>query len=189
MRTLGRHLIAEYTDCKPGLLNDADFLERCLLEAVRRSGATIVKSIFHRYAPQGVSGVIVIAESHMSIHTWPEYNYAAVDFFTCGQSVDPYLANEYLKEALGSPNASVTEVARGIPSSSDEVLQHKPVSATSIRLSRGRSTPTRRAMRGGVPSFSWRFRVVSHPGEPGPGLQTGGDTDPEVGERTRLMSY
>ena len=137
MKILGRHLIAEYVDCAPGKLDDLAFLERCLLEAVRRSGATMVKSTFHRYAPQGVSGVVVIAESHMSVHTWPEYNYAAVDFFTCGQSVDPYRANEYLKEMLGSPNACVTEIRRGIPSSADEVIEHKPASLNEARTAAG----------------------------------------------------
>jgi len=137
MKILGRHLIAEYTDCTADKLNDAEFLERCLLEAVRRSGATVVRSIFHRYAPQGVSGVVVIAESHMSVHTWPEYNYAAIDFFTCGQTVDPYKANEYLKEMLGSPNACVTEISRGIPSSADEVIQHKPALVPSARTAAG----------------------------------------------------
>jgi len=137
MKILGRHLIAEYIDCTPGKLDDITYLERCLLEAVRRSGATLVKAVFHRYAPQGVSGVVVIAESHMSIHTWPEYNYAAVDFFTCGQSVDPYLANEYLKEMLGSPNACVTEISRGIPSSADEVIEHKPASLKEARTAAG----------------------------------------------------
>ncbi len=126
MKILGRHLIAEYADCQGGKLDDLKHIEQSLLEAVRRSGATIVDSVFHRYAPQGVSGVVVIAESHMSIHTWPEYNYAAVDFFTCGTAVDPYLANEHLKEALGSAKASITEVARGIPSESNEILKHKP---------------------------------------------------------------
>lgn len=137
MKILGRHLIAEYIDCSGGRLDDAAYLESCLTEAVRRSGATIVKSVFHRYAPQGVSGVVVIAESHMSIHTWPEYNYAAVDFFTCGQTVDPYLANEYLKEMLGSPNACVTEISRGIPSSANEVIEHKPAALKAPRSAAG----------------------------------------------------
>jgi S-adenosylmethionine decarboxylase len=126
MKVLGRHLIVEYTGCRPGALNDAEYLETCLLEAVRKSGATIVRSVFHRYAPQGVSGVVVIAESHMSVHTWPEYGYAAVDFFTCGQTVDPYKANEYLKEALECRQAIVSELKRGIPSDTDEFLSHKP---------------------------------------------------------------
>jgi len=137
MKILGRHLIAEYTDCTPNKLNDTEFIERCLLEAVRRSGATIVKSVFHNYAPQGVSGVVVIAESHMSIHTWPEYNYAAVDFFTCGRTVDPYPANEYLKKMLGSTNVCVTEVSRGIPSATDEVIQHKTITSNSVKMAAG----------------------------------------------------
>ncbi|MCD6249850.1 MAG: S-adenosylmethionine decarboxylase proenzyme [candidate division Zixibacteria bacterium] len=126
MKILGRHLIAEYTKCNGDKLDNLEHIKHSLLEAVRRSGATIVNSVFHRYAPQGVSGVVVIAESHMSIHTWPEYNYAAVDFFTCGQTVDPYLANEYLKKSLGSTKATVTEIPRGIPSISQEILDHKP---------------------------------------------------------------
>jgi len=126
MKILGRHLIAEYAECNGDKLDDLEHIKHSLLEAVRRSGATIVNSVFHRYAPQGVSGVVVIAESHMSIHTWPEYNYAAVDFFTCGQAVDPYLANEYLKNSLGSTKATVTEIPRGIPSASQEILDHKP---------------------------------------------------------------
>jgi len=137
MKILGRHLIAEYTDCIHDKLDDTEFLEHCLLEAVRRSGATIVKSVFHRYAPQGVSGVVVIAESHMSIHTWPEYDYAAVDFFTCGRSIDPYQANEFLKKMLGSLNACVTEVSRGIPSGTDEVIEHKPATSNPVKAATG----------------------------------------------------
>lgn len=130
MKQLGRHLIVEYTGCDHGILNDAAYLEENLLEAVRKSGATIVRSVFHRYAPQGVSGVVVIAESHMSIHTWPEYGYAAVDFFTCGQTVDPYLANDHLKVSLKCAQANVSEIKRGIPSKTDEFISHKPLSLT-----------------------------------------------------------
>lgn len=128
MKKLGRHLIAEFADCNGPKLADVDFIEDCLNEAVRKSGATIIRSIFHRYNPQGVSGVIVIAESHLSIHTWPEYNYAAVDFFTCGESVDPYKAYEYMKLMLDSKTSQLNELDRGIPSDKDEVLSHKPVS-------------------------------------------------------------
>ncbi len=127
MKMLGRHLIVEYTDCNNGLLDNIRLLEEHMNEAVRRSGATVVRSVFHRYMPQGVSGVIVIAESHISIHTWPEYGYAAVDFFTCGQSVDPWKAHEYMKEALDCRQSFVQELKRGIPSEIDEVINHKPV--------------------------------------------------------------
>ena len=126
MKILGRHLVVELSECNMSKLNDLEFLEECLNEAVRCSGATRVRSVFHRYNPQGVSGVVVIAESHISIHTWPEYGYAAVDFFTCGQSVDPYLAFEHVKEALESKNTQVSEIKRGMPSHADEILDHKP---------------------------------------------------------------
>ncbi len=125
MKILGRHLIVEYSDCDRDILANTDLLEKYLTEAVRKSGATIVRSVFHQYNPQGVSGVVVIAESHISIHTWPEYGYAAVDFFTCGQSVDPYQAHEYMREALCSGGFQLKELKRGIPSETDEIIQHK----------------------------------------------------------------
>ena len=127
MKILGRHLIVEYTDCDKKVLDNVRTLEKHMHEAVRRAGATILRSVFHRYAPQGVSGVVVIAESHISIHTWPEYGYAAVDFFTCGESVDPHKANEHMKLKLGAKNAFVNELKRGIPSDTDEVISHKTV--------------------------------------------------------------
>jgi S-adenosylmethionine decarboxylase proenzyme len=103
-----------------------DLLKQYLHEAVRLSGATIVRSVFHRYSPQGVSGVVVIAESHLSIHTWPEYDYAAIDFFTCGESVDPYKGFDYIKNKLASGNAQFSVIKRGMPSETDEIIDHKP---------------------------------------------------------------
>ncbi len=126
MKMLGRHLIVEFVDCNNGMLDNLAALEQHMKESVRRAGATIVESVFHRYNPQGVSGVVVIAESHISIHTWPEYGYAAVDFFTCGDTVDPYKAHDYMKEALGAQSSSIQELRRGIPSDVDEVISHKP---------------------------------------------------------------
>ena len=73
MKILGRHLIVEYSECNSELLNNIELLEEFMNESVRKAGATIVSSKFHNYNPQGVSGVVVIAESHISIHTWPEY--------------------------------------------------------------------------------------------------------------------
>jgi S-adenosylmethionine decarboxylase len=126
MKILGRHLVVELTECNQGKLNDLAYLEECLDEAVRRSGATKVRSVFHRYNPQGISGVVVIAESHISIHTWPEYGYAAVDFFTCGNAVDPYLALEHVKNELEAGAVHVSEIKRGMPSHADEIVDHKP---------------------------------------------------------------
>ena len=131
MKVLGRHLIVELADCDRAVLDDLHLLQTHLEEAVRRSGATMVKAVFHRYNPQGVSGVIVIAESHVSLHTWPEYGYAAVDFFTCGD-VDPYQAHEYLRQALGAAKVQVRELSRGIPSPETEKINHKPAAAKSM---------------------------------------------------------
>ncbi|PKK84175.1 MAG: S-adenosylmethionine decarboxylase proenzyme [candidate division Zixibacteria bacterium HGW-Zixibacteria-1] len=125
MKILGRHLVAEMADCNSKILNDIQLLEKEMKEAARVSGATVVKSTFHRYNPQGLSGIIVIAESHLSIHTWPEYGYAAIDCFTCGSSVDPWKALEYIKNALECKTVSAKEINRGIPSEVDEIIAHK----------------------------------------------------------------
>ncbi len=125
MKILGRHLIVEYSGCDHSTLDNEALIEEYLKEAARKSGATIVRSVMHRYNPQGISGVVVIAESHLSIHTWPEYGYAAVDFFTCGESVNPYKAHEYMQKMLGARMADVRDLNRGIPSSTDEIISHK----------------------------------------------------------------
>ena len=125
MKALGRHLLVEYFDCDKNILNDVSRIEEAMTEAAVQSGATIVRSVFHLFNPHGVSGVVVIAESHLAIHTWPEYGYAAVDYFTCGQAVDPYKADEVLRRELGCLKATVTELNRGIPSATDEVIDHK----------------------------------------------------------------
>jgi S-adenosylmethionine decarboxylase proenzyme len=77
---------------------------------------TLVQSVFHRFSPQGVSGVVVVEESHLSIHTWPEYGYAAVDFFTCGEGL-PESAHAVLREGLGAERSEVMKVERGLPPS------------------------------------------------------------------------
>lgn len=127
MKRLGRHILAEFSGCDRNLLNDLPAIEAILKEAARQSRATIVDTVFHRYNPHGLSGVVVIAESHISIHTWPEYGYAAADFFTCGDQVDPWKACHYLKEKLHCQTLSTRELARGIPGHADEILPHKPV--------------------------------------------------------------
>lgn len=85
---LGRHITIEYYDCEPDVLLDKDGVESILLNAAGESGATIVSSSFHQFEPQGVSGVVIIAESHFTVHAWPEHNYAAVDIFTCADNID-----------------------------------------------------------------------------------------------------
>jgi S-adenosylmethionine decarboxylase len=114
LNALGRHLLVELNDCDREVLNDLDLLREAMLTAAVESGAVILGDSFHRFSPQGVSGVVVIAESHLSVHTWPEYGYAAVDVFTCGSTVDPRKAAEVLIERLGSKNHSTTEIQRGV---------------------------------------------------------------------------
>lgn len=114
MNALGRHLLVELYDCDREILNDLDLLRDAMLAAAIESGAVILGDSFHRFSPQGVSGVVVIAESHLSVHTWPEYGYAAVDVFTCGTTVDPQKAADVLIERLCSQNHSLTEIQRGV---------------------------------------------------------------------------
>jgi S-adenosylmethionine decarboxylase proenzyme len=90
------------------------------------AGATVVEEVFHLFNPHGISGVVVIAESHLSIHTWPEYCYAAVDLFTCGEEIKPELAFEHLKKTLGAASVSVMELKRGVLEVQDRPLKHKP---------------------------------------------------------------
>jgi S-adenosylmethionine decarboxylase len=90
------------------------------------SGATIIKSVFHKFSPHGISGVIVIAESHFSIHTWPEFGYCALDIFTCGDKIDNYKALNFLKKEFGTKNISVVESKRGILDMPVEKIRHKP---------------------------------------------------------------
>lgn len=114
MNALGRHLLVELYDCDKEALNDLGLLRDVMVKAAIDCGAVVLGESFHRFSPQGVSGVVIIAESHLSIHTWPEYGYAAVDIFTCGTFVNPEKAAEVLIEKLGSKNHSVMEIPRGV---------------------------------------------------------------------------
>ncbi len=114
MNALGRHFLLELKDCDRDLLNDLEALKKLLKNAAVECGAEVLGDSFHRFSPQGVSGVVIIAESHLFIHTWPEHGYAAVDIFTCGTKVKPELAAEILIRELGSHNHVVIEMQRGI---------------------------------------------------------------------------
>jgi S-adenosylmethionine decarboxylase len=87
-----------------------------MIEAAQEANATVLTHAFHRFQPHGVSGVVVIQESHLSIHTWPESGYAAVDFYTCGDHTDPWRACEYAAKKFGAKTMLTTEVKRGIES-------------------------------------------------------------------------
>ena len=128
MDALGKHLLVEYHDCDPGVLNNQDQIEKYMVEAAIATGSTVVNSSFHKFSPHGVSGVVVIAESHLAIHTWPEYRYAAVDLITCGDTVNPWKAYDNLMRRLGAGNGVSKEIPRGIIKLPEGVkLRHKPL--------------------------------------------------------------
>lgn len=114
MNALGKHLLLDLKDCNKEVLNDLSFLQEVLLSAAKEAGATVIGESFHQFAPQGVSGVVIIAESHLFLHTWPEYDYAAVDIFTCGDSVKSEAAAKLIIERLQSQNPSIMELERGV---------------------------------------------------------------------------
>lgn len=111
---LGQHVLAEFFECDPNILNNIDKVEKYMVDAALECGATIVQKCFHMFNPHGVSGVVIISESHLAIHTWPELGYAAVDLFTCGDKCDPKVAYEFLKKKFNSGNANFTELKRGM---------------------------------------------------------------------------
>lgn len=111
---LGRHILAEFYNCSESVMNNVSFIESAMAEAARISGATVIGMNFHTFEPWGVSGVVVISESHLSIHTWPEYKYAAIDIFTCGDDVNPWAGFEYLKEVFAAEHTETQEISRGI---------------------------------------------------------------------------
>ena len=83
------------------------------MEQAEEAGATIINSTFHHFSPYGVSGVVVVQESHLAIHTWPEYGYASVYLFTCGNTVNPWFSYQMLKEAFKAGHDSAVELSRG----------------------------------------------------------------------------
>ena len=112
---LGKHMTVEYYDCDARVLADPVQMEKIFLEAARVSGATVLDSKFHSFEPQGVSGFLIIAESHFSVHAWPEYDYAAVDIFTCSDSISFENAVNSLRDGLHSTGAVITNVMnRGV---------------------------------------------------------------------------
>lgn len=112
---LGRHLLVDLYACDSEALSDPEGVERTLLAAAVSARASILSHQFHRFEPHGVSGVVVIAESHISIHTWPEHRYAAVDIFTCGPHMQPELGIQVLERAFSAGEVRVTEIRRGLP--------------------------------------------------------------------------
>ena len=113
MPPLCRHTLIEYHDCDRTRLFRAREVKVSLVAAVRAGHGTIVKSVFHNFSPYGVSGVVVIAESHVTVHTWPEHNYAAVDIFSCSRKLNHAIIRRHLKKAFAAKRVSAKSFYRG----------------------------------------------------------------------------
>lgn len=114
MNALGKHLLLELNDCDRTLLNDLDIIREIMLTAATECGATVLSESFHRFNPQGISGVVIIAESHLTIHTWPEHGYAAADIFTCGTTVQPEKAAEVIIDRINPVSHAIVQMYRGL---------------------------------------------------------------------------
>lgn len=111
---LGKQIIADLYHCDEELLDDLEYVRKTVVEAAEKAETRIIDCKFHKFTPQGVSGVVVIAESHIAIHTWPEYGYAAIDIFTCGNRSMPRLALKHVSRALKAKRVMYKELRRGV---------------------------------------------------------------------------
>ena len=114
MEGLGWHVVAELNGLSFEILNDAGYLADLLKRAIEYAGLTLLSVHTHKYEPQGVTVLAIIAESHLMIHTWPEYGYASVDIYTCGRKTKPMNACEYIVKALKSERQRILKMERGI---------------------------------------------------------------------------
>lgn len=110
---LGRHVILEMRGCDKNVIDSVEGVRDILTKATCASKATLVEVVCHHFSPYGVTGVAILAESHISVHTWPEYEYAAVDIFLCGHNIDPHKAASYIKKTFGAKETSIVELKRG----------------------------------------------------------------------------
>ena len=111
--SIGQQIVLDLYECDTERFDDIDWVRRTLVEAAERASATIIQVIFHKFAPWGISGVVVIAESHIAIHTWPEKRYAAIDVFTCGPVLNLERAVDFLVDAFRSKDPHLLRFDRG----------------------------------------------------------------------------
>lgn len=114
MDTKGRHVIAELWRCNKEILNNLEKLEKIFVHAALKSGAEIREVAFHQFAPDGVSGVVIISESHLTIHSFPESGYASIDVYTCGEMINPHIATDYITNQLEAKEIEKIEIPRGM---------------------------------------------------------------------------
>ncbi|MDR4503457.1 MAG: adenosylmethionine decarboxylase [Candidatus Scalindua sp.] len=115
MEAYGRHIILEMWDCDRTVLNDAKKITELVGDSAVIAGATVLKQFYHEFIPSGITGVAILAESHIAIHTWPVEGYVAIDVFTCGTRCDPQLAVDYLIKGFSPKESTTLEIKRGSP--------------------------------------------------------------------------
>jgi S-adenosylmethionine decarboxylase len=113
METIGRHVISDLWECNANFLDNIEFIEKVMVDAALEAGADIREITFHKFHPQGISGVIIISESHLTIHSFPEHRYASIDIYTCGEIINPHVAAKFLAEHLESKRVESLEIPRG----------------------------------------------------------------------------
>ena len=113
IQVLGTHILLEFSGCAFALLDDLAGIEKALLSAAAAAETTVLESHFHRFEPQGVTGILLVSESHFSIHTWPELGYAAIDFFSCSPKTRFDAARQVLEKALAPRHVSQRTFERG----------------------------------------------------------------------------
>ena len=118
---LGDHILVDFYGCEPELIAAVPHVEATMTAAAKAASATIVKTVFHGFNPVGVSGVVVITESHLAIHTWPEHGFASIDLFTCGAKIDAAAAFEELRVGFKAKKVTITRAKRGA------LLSERPV--------------------------------------------------------------
>jgi S-adenosylmethionine decarboxylase proenzyme len=109
----GSQVVLDLYECETTHLDDLAWVKATLVNAARAAGATIVETVFHKFSPWGISGVVVIAESHLAIHIWPENRYAAIDVFTCGENVRMDVASAFLKREFRARRSVQKRFVRG----------------------------------------------------------------------------
>lgn len=128
---VGSHCVLELYDCPTQLLNNAVFIREALREAAKRAKSTLLDEVSHQFEPYGVTTLALLAESHISAHTWPENGYVAVDVFTCGEHTEPETACKYLIQAFQAKSHFLLTLPRG-----KLTQQHKKLEETLLATSR-----------------------------------------------------
>ena len=124
----GIHLLGEWYECPahtPEFTRAASLRALCL-DSAREAGLTIVGDSFHQFEPQGVTGTVLLAESHLAIHTWPEFGFASIDIYTCGTEINPWRAYNYMVKKFKSKSMTAVEMKRGMLPIPQRLLKHKP---------------------------------------------------------------